>query len=181
MTEEQPADIQRILEERAKHLVLSVAQEKNESEVLRLVTFLLGQERYGVVITSVKEIQPLQSVTLSRVPCTPDFIVGAVNIRGRIYPVMDIACFLDLPVRPISETPHVLLVEAVGPEGEEKIELCILTDEIPQTVSVSPSEVQPPSTTVSKGFVRGITGDMLVILDLEHLLSDPRFVVHEGG
>ena len=175
-------EAQRTLEERARSLAHPPAEEEVEGETLRLVAFSLKEERYGVEITLVHEIQPLDSRTWSRVPCTPGFIVGAVNIRGRIYSVMDIGRFLGLPSRPLSETAHVLLVRGGDREVEEGMELSILADDLPQVVNVPLAEVQPPSATISnqaQKYVRGVTADMLIILDLERLLSEPGIRVHE--
>ncbi len=171
-----------ILERRARVLARLPTEEAAEGETLHLLTFPLGEERYGVDIALVQEVQPLESQTWSLVPCTSDFIVGAVNIRGRIYSVMDMARFLGLPQRPPSEAAHVLLVQG-GVQGDEGgMELGILADDVPQVITVSLAEVQPSSATVStqaQEYVRGVTDDMLIILDLERLLSDPRIIVHE--
>ncbi len=170
------------LERRARALARLPTEEAAEGDTLHLVTFPLGKERYGVEVTLVQEVQPLESQTWSLVPCTPDFIVGAVNIRGRIYSVMDMARFLGLPQRPPSEAAHVLLVQG-GVQGDEGgMELGILADDVPQVITVSLAEVQPSSATVStqaQEYVRGVTDDMLIILGLERLLSDPRIIVHE--
>jgi len=170
-------EMQRVLEQRARALATLPTEEAAEGETLRVVAFPLGEERYGIEITMVREIQPLEPHIWSRVPCTPNFIVGAVNIRGRVYSVMDAGRFLGLPSRPLSETSHVLLVR-----GEGDMELCILADDIPQVASVPLAEVQPASATVSsraQEYVRGVTSDMLIILNLPRLLSNPGIIVHE--
>ncbi len=171
-----------ILEQRARVLARLPTEEAAEGDTLHLVTFPLGEERYGVEVTLVQEVQPVESQTWSPVPCTPDFIVGAVNIRGRIYSMMDVARFLGLPRRPLSETAHVLLVRGGDQGGEGEVELSILADDVPQVASVPLAEVQPSSATVStqvQEYVRGVTDDMLIILDVERLLSDPGIIVHK--
>jgi purine-binding chemotaxis protein CheW len=175
-------DPQSELERRARALARLLTEEESEGETLHLVTFSVGEERYGVEITLVQEIVSLESQTWSLVPCTPDFIVGAVSIRGRIYSMMDIGRFLGLPARPLSETAHVFLVRYDGHEGGRGMELSILADDRPQVARVPLTEVQPPSATISsqaQKYVRGVTADMLIILDLEHLLSEPGIRVHE--
>jgi purine-binding chemotaxis protein CheW len=168
------------LARRARALARPPVEEAAEGETLHLAAFPLGEERYAVEISQVQEVRPLEPQTWSRVPCAPDFIVGAVNVRGRICSVMDVARFMGLPPRPLSETVHILLVRGEGAEGE--MELAILTDDLPQAVVVSLSEMQPPPPTISgqvHAYVRGVTDDMLVILDLERLLSGPRIIVHQ--
>ena len=170
-----------ILETRARILARPPKEDIAEGETLHLQSFLLGGERYGVDIKLVRETQPLKSQKWAAVPCTPDFITGAVNIRGRTYPIMDVARFLGLPPRPLSETAHVLLVCSVNREGEE-MELSLLADEVPQTVRLSQNDVKASTVTISpraQEFIQGITDDMLIILDLKRLLSDPGIIIHE--
>lgn len=172
---------ERLLEERARVLA-KVAAEGEMGETLSLMTFPLGEERYAVEIGMVKEIQPLLNRTWSRVPSTPDFIMGAVNLRGRIYSVMDVARFLGLPLRPVTEKTHVLLVQGVGRETDHEMELCILADDLPEVANIPLTEMETRQSTVSdqtREYVRGVTGDMLIILDLGRLLRDPGIVVNE--
>ncbi len=175
-------NVSEILQRRARALARLPTEEETEGETLHLLTFPLGEERYSVEITLVQEVQPLESQVWSRVPCTPDFIVGMVNIRGRIYSVMDIGRFLGLPRRPLSEAAHVLLVRGGDQGGEGEMELSILADDVPEVITIPLAEVHPSATTVStqaQEYVRGVTDDMLVVLNLEHLLSEPRIIVHE--
>ena len=153
-----------------------------EGDTLRLVTFPLGDECYGVDINLVQEVQPLTEQTWSGVPCTPEFIAGVVNIRGHIYSVIDIARFLGLARRPLPETSHVLLVRGGDQRAEGELELCILTDDMPQVVNIGLRIVRPASKSTAgqaHEYVRGVTDDMLIILDLERLLSDPNIIIHE--
>jgi purine-binding chemotaxis protein CheW len=170
-----------ILESRARILAHLPKEDMADGETLDLLSFLLGGERYGVDITLVRETRPLLSREWAAVPCTPDFIAGAVNIRGRIYPIMNVARFLGLPARPLSKTAHVLLVSGVNGGGEE-MELSLLADELPQAIRVSRNDVKPPAVTISprsQEFIRGVTNDMLIILDLKRLLCDPGIIIHE--
>lgn len=180
-TQPEAANDQQILETRARLLARLPKEDIDEGETLYLQSFLLGKERYGVDIKLIQETQPLGSQKWAAVPCTPDFIKGAVNIRGRIYPIMDVARFFGLPARPLSKTAHVLLVRGVNSEGEV-MEISLLADELPQAVRFSQNDVKASTVTISaraQEFIRGITNDMLIILDLNRLLSDPALIVHE--
>ncbi len=171
-----------ILEERARTLAKTLAKETDRDEIMRLVTFKIGEERYGVDAALLLEIKPLKANEWSLVPSTPDFIVGVVNIRGRIYSVMDVGRYLGLPLRPISDTTHILLVKGGEREGEDEMELCILADDVPQVTSIPAARVQPSPATApgrTQEYVRGVVDDMLVILDLSRLLADPGIVVNE--
>lgn len=174
-----PKSADRILEERAQFLAKKDEGDLMEGEAISAMVFPLGEERYGIEIDLVQEIQPFQNQFWSRVPSTPEFIVGAVNIRGRIYSVMDVGRFLGLPNRPVPENAHVILVK--GGINDE-MELCILADDVPQVTRVPLTEVRTNETAAStqeKEYIRGITGDMLIMLNLEKLLSDPKIIIHE--
>lgn len=173
---------QRILEQRAHVLARQMTEDMLTGEFLYLLTFSLGKERVGVEIVFVQKVQPLKKQMWSPVPCTPDFIVGAVNIRGRIYSIMHIGRFLGLKPSPLSDAAHVLLVQGGGKGGPEEMELCILADDMPQEEKVPLTSIQPVSTGISsqtQAYIRGVTNDMLLILDLERLLSDPGIIVNE--
>jgi purine-binding chemotaxis protein CheW len=171
-------DIQRILGERARRLARPLGQDQAEETLLNMVTFQCGKDRFGVEIAQVREVQPLSSQSWSPVPCTPDFVAGVINLRGRMISILDIARYLGLPPRSIAEQAHVLVVQ----DGVQDLELALLVDAMPRLVSLPPGQIQPPATTLSpqmQEYLRGVTGDLLMILDLPRLLSDPGIIVNE--
>ena len=178
------SEITRILEERAQILARRPEAEEIEGEYINLLTFPLADEQFGIEAELVQEVQPLGKQMWSLVPCTPDFIVGAANIRGRIYSVMHIGRFLGIEARPVSDQAHLLLVRGADASGAAAMELCIVTDGIPQVRRIALDAIQSASTTVTakiQEYVRGVTEDMLTVLDLERLLVDPGIVVQEEG
>ncbi len=171
-----PANTQKILEQRALQLARHLAEEVDQSQSLHLITFALGDARYGIEINWVQEVQPLRQ-TYAPVPCTPGFIVGAVNIRGRIFSITDVAQFFGLPGRPVSERAHVLLVRAPA-----DMELCLLADSLPQAETVLKSQLNRPTTMLSaraREYTLGVTPQMLVVLNLAALLADPALVIND--
>ncbi len=180
------AHVHRILAQRARKLAQSDDITTGSSDARELVTFKVGGERFGVDIEFVREIQPLTRELWSLVPCTPEFIVGAVNIRGRIYSMMNIAVYLGIPATFPGENAHTLLVRDNCRRRGEVMEFCLLSDAIPCLESISLGDVQAASTSVStraQNYIRGVTRDLLMILDLEKLFSDPGIIVNEdtGG
>src|SRR3989304_2725545 len=77
-----PDRINEILTTRAAVLAQVPGVDQGQT-VKQYVTFKLGGERYGLDVSLVEEIQPLKDLTL--IPCTPDFVVGAVNIRAGCF------------------------------------------------------------------------------------------------
>jgi purine-binding chemotaxis protein CheW len=176
-------DSRRILEERAR-LLARIPETKADTEImLEVQSFHLGTEYLGVPTDLVQEIQPLRSHHWSRVPCAPSFIVGIVNLRGRIYSIMDLAVFWGLPSRPITESTHVLLVKGINRSGNREIDLTLLTDDCAEVHIIRSDELNPPPPTVTakaQSHIRGVTPGMMMIVDLESLLSDPSIIVSEG-
>ena len=170
-----------ILAQRAKELAQALEDETAIGQSLHLITFSLGGGRYAVPVDGVLEIQPLEN--WARVPCTPSFIVGAVNLRGRIYSLMDVARFFGLPDRPMPDSAHVLLVRGQSAHVDSgRIELCLLADELPANEQISMAEIDRASSTLSsqaQEYTRGVNGEMLIVLDLERLLASAEIIVEE--
>jgi purine-binding chemotaxis protein CheW len=136
--------------------------------------FRLAQEHYALETRFVREVQPLRDLT--RLPCTPHFVLGIVNIRGRIVPVLDLRKFLDLPEKGLADLHCVILVQS----GD--IELGLLADVI---VGIRPLPIRSLEAALSTlagvraDFIIGVTDERLIVLNLKNILSDPKILVHE--
>ena len=175
-------DIQSVLKDRARDLAQTGDVETTQQALLHLLTFTMGEERFGVDMQYIKEIQALKREMWSLVPCTPSFIVGAANIRGRIYSIMNIAAYLEIGVEVDMEKAHVLLVRGETVPERMLMEFCILAEDRPKLEEIPIKAVQSATGTVSaKGqeFIQGVTFDMLMILNLEKLISHPGIIVRE--
>ncbi|MCK4314233.1 MAG: purine-binding chemotaxis protein CheW [Anaerolineae bacterium] len=164
--------VQAILEKRAQ--ALARATEVETGETMQFVVFSLANETYGIPTGYVKEVQPLRDV--SPVPCTPDFVVGVINIRGSIYSVVDIRKFLGVPEQEITDLTKVILVDAAG------LEVGVLADDVSGSMSIAMAEIKPSlaaQATIKEEYIQGVTKDMLIILNLDTLMRDERVVVHE--
>jgi purine-binding chemotaxis protein CheW len=168
-------EITPILEERARALARSSDNEEATGETTRMVVLAVGDERYGVEVQDVQEIEPLDKLT--PIPGTPAFWTGVVNLRGSMYPVLDIERYLGLPISDGVEDPKVALVSRAG------LSVGLLVDEVPEIRQVRSNEIGPPVADGSSKaeVVRGVTPDMLSILDLDALLSDPALVIEDGA
>jgi len=178
-----PQDVQSILEERARLLARKPEKKAFSGETLEVLTFHLGTEYIGIPTEGVLEVQPLSGHHWSRVPCAPGFIIGIVNLRSRIYSIMDLTVFWGLPPHPFSEKAHIVLVRGGHGSNHQEVELTLLTDDLGKVCHVRTDDLNPPPPTVSakvQSHVRGVTPDMMMVLDLESLLSDPNIIVDEG-
>ena len=122
----------------------------------------------------VTETFPLKELT--PLPCTPTFVAGIINVRGRILSVIDIRKFFDLPEKGLTELNKVIIVH------NAEMEFGILADEIIGTRTIPLAEVQLPLPTLTgiRGeYLRGVTRERTAILDGAKLLADKNLIVNE--
>jgi purine-binding chemotaxis protein CheW len=101
-------EAEQILRTRARALARTPPQASAEGAMLELLEFRLASERYAVESQLVEEVHPLRDLT--PLPCTPPFVLGIVNVRGRILPVLDLKKFFDLPERGLTDLHRIILV-----------------------------------------------------------------------
>jgi purine-binding chemotaxis protein CheW len=128
-----------------------------------------------VDVRDIREIEPLDRVT--PIPGTHAFWSGIVNLRGSLYPVLDLERYLGLPESAPVEQPKVALVSRGG------LSVGLLADDVTEIREVDVAEVGPPLIEAQHraGVVRGVTPDFLSILDLEALLADPALVADDDA
>lgn len=167
-------ETKKILKSRARELAVEPEPKKIGEEFLEVVEFVLAYEKYGIDSSYVREVYPLKEFT--PLPCTPPFVVGITNIRGQVISVIDIKDFFNLPAQGLTNLNRIIVVQI--PE----MELGILADAIVGVRLISVNEIQsalPTLTDIRSKYLRGVTKDHLVILDVENILRDPKIIVHE--
>lgn len=163
-----------ILKARAKALAQKIEEGETAEDCIEVVEFLLGSEKYAIESTFVREVLSLKEIT--PLPCTPPFVLGIINVRGQILSVIDIKSFFDLPVKGRAGLNRVILLHSDG------MELAILADAVTGTRSFQLKDIQPPLPTLTgirADYLRGVTNERLVVIDVSKLLSDKRIIVHE--
>ncbi len=162
-----------ILEERARAAARPPAKE-DDAERLEILHFSLAGETYGVETCHVSEACRLRDLTA--LPCTPSFVAGVMNLRGRIIEVVDLRKFFGLPAPGLTELNRVIVLRS----GDD--ELGLLADSIDGVRPVDASELQeglPTLTGIRERFLKGVTGRMLAVLDGGRLLADAGLKVDE--
>ncbi len=142
----------------------SSLDESIDSEVIQLVSFMLDEVEYGVDILRVHEI--LRYPDITRLPNTPDFIKGVINLRGNVIPVVDVRIRFGFSKGDITDLTRIIVVETGGKQ------VGLLVDNVYQVVRIPLINVDPPSeliTGVSEDFITGIgrlKGRLIVILNM---------------
>jgi purine-binding chemotaxis protein CheW len=167
-------DAAQTLRARARALARPPAPTPAAETLLEVLEFRLAQERYAIETRYVREVYPLKDLT--PLPCTPPFVLGIVNVRGRILPVFDLKKFFDLPEQGLTDLHRIILIE-----GNE-MELGLLADVTVGVRSLPADSLQPSLPTLTgirSEYLKGVTAERLVVLDVARILADPRIIVHE--
>lgn len=168
-----PSEGSTILKERAR--VLARPSEMRES--LRVgsefLEFVLAQEKYAIEACHIREVYPLKRLT--SVPCTPDFVLGIINLRGQICSVIDIKKLIGLPDTALTDSSKVIVV------FHEDVELGILADKIIGVRKLLLSSIKDDLLfDRGKGeYLSGVTLERVAILDIAKLLTSDGLLVHE--
>jgi purine-binding chemotaxis protein CheW len=164
----------KILKERALKLAHPPEAEDRTQQFFEVIEFLLAHERYAVEVAFVREVYPLKDLT--PVPCAPPFVLGIINIRGQIVSVTDIKQFFDLPRKEITDQAKVLILQ------NQKMELGILADAVVGERKIPVADIQsdmPSFIGAREQYVRGVTKDRLVVMNVDKFLCDDALVVHQ--
>jgi purine-binding chemotaxis protein CheW len=170
-----PEKKKEILRTRAKAL----AKEENEKDVggghIEIVEFLLASESYGIESSYVQEVHPLRELT--PLPGTRPFVLGIINVRGRIVSILDIKRFFELPEQGLTDLNKVLILHG------HNMEFGLLADALVGVRKIPTSELQaslPTLTGIREEYLKGVTKERVVILDAEKLLADKKIIVHDN-
>lgn len=168
---EDPATLA-ILEERAQALALVDADADAEVGE-EMLTFRLGDNCYALPVRYVREVRNFDTVT--PLPSVPEWILGLINVRGRLLTALDIRPLLETASVPPQPGSTIVIV------GAGDIELGLIADLVIE-VRRHLAEPQPtPSTAGGRGvaWVRGVDEALNLLIDLPVLLADPRLIIND--
>lgn len=140
---------------------------KSEQE-LQLVTFRLASEEYGLPITKVQEINRLVPVT--KLPQTPTFLEGIINLRGRIIPVIDLRKRFEMAITDHDDDTRIIIVEIKG----QIVGLTV--DAVTEVIRINTADIElpPESVAVDSRYVDGvgkIDERLIILLDIDNILT----------
>jgi len=142
---------------------------EEESKIIQLIVFNLGDEEYGANINQVREI--IRTGNITPIPDSPDFIKGVSNVRGEIPVIIDLKERFFLPVRKDVDNKHIVMTE------RDKSVFGLLVDEVTEVLRIPQTDIKPAPeivTRIDREYVNGvITLDnrLIILLDLHKVLS----------
>jgi len=142
---------------------------------MQLVSFKLGEEIYGIEITKIREIILMGQIT--RVPETPHYIKGLINLRSTVIPVIDLRTRFGLPDNDQVEESRIMVLN-VGTRT-----IGIVVDAVSEVLRVSGDQISEAPPTVSSlgneymtGLVR-LQEQLLILLDVNRLFGEEETAV----
>ncbi len=148
-----------------EQLISQAAQTESE----QYLTFTVGSEEYGVEIMTVREIR--QWAPATRIPNTPKFMLGVMNLRGAIIPLFDLRARFSGEMTQ-ADSKNVIIIVALSTRL-----IGILVDTVSDIVDANEGDIKPPPSVelnVDERYVNGLISleeRMIVILDVEHLFD----------
>jgi purine-binding chemotaxis protein CheW len=143
------------------------------TETNQYLTFSLGEEHYAIEVSKVKEVLELQPIT--RVPKTPDFMRGVINVRGGVVPVIELRRKFDMEaVEPTVDTCIIVLEVSLN---EESITLGAIADSVQEVIEIPPENIEPApkiGTRLETDFIDGMgkyKDNFLMILNIDKVFT----------
>ncbi len=147
--------------------------EQTSSHSNQFLTFMLNDEEYGIEILKVQGIQGWSKVT--PIPNTPEYILGVINIRGAIVPIVELRGRFDLERIPVSPTTVIIIVKVACNQKERIVGLVV--DAVSEVYNVAGKELQPSpnfGTSIDTDYIKGLVlvdEKMLTLLDIDCLVN----------
>lgn len=139
------------------------------SNEVQLVVFKLDNEEYGVSILQVQEIKRMTDIT--RVPHTPDYIKGVINLRGSVLPVIDLKKRLNLNPGDYDDNTRIITVKV------DDLSIGIIVDAVSEVLSIDRQSIEPAQSVVggvSTAYLSGVgklDNRLIILLNLEALIG----------
>lgn len=139
----------------------------------KYLTFLLAKEEYGLEILTVREIIGIMDIT--RVPQTPDFVRGVINLRGKVIPVVDLRSKFGLSPTAYNDQTCIIVVDIGDLIG-------VIVDTVQEVHNIPAVDIeQPPKlgSSVDTTFILGmgkVKGCVKILLDIDSVLTSEELV-----
>lgn len=152
-------------------------------ETTQYLTFKLEDEVFALDIAKVREV--LEFTTVTKVPRTPDFMCGVINLRGGVVPVVNMRLKFGMPDAEKTVNTCVIIVE-VTIDGETTV-LGALADSVQEVMDLEPDQIEPApkiGTRLNTDFIKGMgkhDNKFIMILDIDKVFSADELALVQGA
>jgi len=152
------------------------------TDTRQYLTFRLGEEVFALGVSNVREI--LEFTTVTRVPKTPEFMRGVINLRGSVVPVLDMRLKFGL-TRAEKTVDTCIIVVEVSFEGENTI-IGALVDSVQEVFDLEPDQIEPApkiGTQLRTEFIKGMgkrDDHFIILLDIDKVFSSEELATVTG-
>ncbi len=146
-------------------------------ETSQYLTFRLGDEDFALEINKVREV--LDYTNITKIPRTPEFMKGVINLRGNVVPVIDLR--LNLGMKAITRNVETCIVIVEVDMDGDTLHIGALADSVQEVVGIEADQIEPApriGTRLNTDFIQGMgkRGDnFVIILDIDRVLSSDEF------
>lgn len=153
-----------------------------ELAATQYLTFTLSDEVFAVDVARVREILEMPGIT--KVPQVPDFMLGVINLRGCVVPVIDLRLKFAMPA--VAQTVNTCIIVVEVEMDGEKIVLGALADSVQEVIEMEPSQIEAPphiGTHLKTEFLQGMGKHderFVMVLDIDRVFSGAELVAVQG-
>jgi len=143
------------------------------TDTRQYLTFKLGDEVFATDVSKVREVLDFTAVT--KIPRTPDFMSGVINLRGSVVPVVDLRLCFEMSKTEKAVNTCIVVVEMLL-EGESTF-IGALADSVEEVIDLEPDQIQPApriGTQIRTDFIKGMgkrDSQFIMILDIDRVFS----------
>ena len=151
----------------------------NDKGTHAYLTFALGAEKFAISVNSVQEIVELEQVT--KVPNAPQYMLGIINLRGKVLPLLDTRLKLGLSKTEVTRKSRIMVID-LETNDEKNLQVGALVDVAREVIELSPADIQNApdlenykTDTAITGIVNN-QGDITMIMDIRKIFSTAEII-----
>ncbi len=139
----------------------------------KYLTFKLGAEEFGLEILKVQEIIKMMDIT--KVPRTPEFVRGVINLRGKVIPVVDLRLKFGMDSKETTDKTCVIVAQVA--RGQTRITMGTIVDEVSEVLDINAEQIEPApefGASVDTAFILGmgkVAKRVVMLLDVDKVLA----------
>jgi len=150
---------------------------------MEYLTFKLDGDEFAVDVLKSREIVDLKSVT--KVPQSPDFMLGVINLRGSVVPVIDLRLKFGMEKAEETQSTSIVVMDVVV--GGDTIIVGAMVDSVEEVMELDDSQIEPApriGTRLNTEFIKGMgkqNDQFLIILDIDRVFSSDELMMVQGA